>query len=154
MRWSTIAVRVDPVITAARAVRVGRTGNRGLRPAYCGSSASSTSMHRMGPGGMMERLKLTDEQKKKIEDIRYTHQKRGITQRAELESAQLDLGRLMRADTPDARAINAQIDRVSQLRAGLQKEHVAGMLETRGVLTPDQLKEWRSMRGGMGWGRG
>src|SRR6267378_4154212 len=111
-------------------------------------------MHRMGPGGMMERLKLTDEQKKKVEDIRYTHQKRAITQRAELESAQLDLGRLMRADTPDARAINAQIDKVSQLRAGLQKEHVAGMLETRGVLTPDQLKEWRTMRGGMGWGRG
>jgi Spy/CpxP family protein refolding chaperone len=110
-----------------------------------------------GPGGrqsMKEKLNLTDEQQKKLETIRYSHRKKAISMRADLEVAQLDLGRLMRAEPPDGRAINAQIDRLSQLRAGLAKDRVAGMLESREVLTPEQRQQMREMRGaGMrrGW---
>jgi Spy/CpxP family protein refolding chaperone len=98
---------------------------------------------------MIEKLNLTDEQSKKLEDIRYQHQKKAITMRADLESARLDLGRLMRADTPDRPAIEAQIDRVGQRRTTLEKDRVARMLEMRAVLTPEQLKIWRESRGGM-----
>lgn len=99
--------------------------------------------------GMMEKLNLTDEQSKKLDDIRYQHQKKAITMRADLEGARLDLGRLMRADTPDRRAIEAQIDKLSAARTSLEKDRVGQMLEMRAVLTPEQLKTWRSMRGGM-----
>ncbi len=120
-------------------------------PPHGGHEMGPGHMHEHGPmGGMMERLKLTDEQRKKIEDIHYTHQKRAITERAELETARLDLAHLMGADPPDGRAINAQIDHLAQLRAGLAKERVSGMLEVRSLLTPDQRKEWREMHGG-GW---
>ena len=99
---------------------------------------------------MMEKLNLTDEQTKKFEDIHYQHQKKAITMRAEIESARLDLGRLMRADEPDRRAIEAQIDKVSQARVGLEKDRVGQMLEMRALLTPEQRKTWREMHGGMG----
>ena len=97
---------------------------------------------------MMEKLNLTEVQTKKIEDIRYQHQKKAITLRADLESARLDLGRMMRADQPDSRAINSQIDKLGQARITLEKDRVAQMLEMRAILTPDQLKTWRQMRGG------
>jgi Spy/CpxP family protein refolding chaperone len=117
--------------------------------------------HPMGAGrqgmapmrAMGDRLGLTDEQRKRIEDIRFNHRKKAITIRAEVESARLELGRLLHADAPDSRAIDNQIDRLAQLRAGLAKDRVAGMLEMRTVLTPEQRKEWREMRRGMrGWG--
>lgn len=117
--------------------------------------------HAVGPGAeagtalpwMEERLKLTDDQKKRVEDIRFSHQKKSITMRAEVESAHLDLERLLDADPPDQRAINNQIDRLAQLRAGLARDRVAGMLEVRALLTPEQRQEWRTMHRGMhGWG--
>lgn len=98
---------------------------------------------------MMQKLDLTDEQSKKIEDIRYQHQKKAIALRADLESGRLDLGRLMRADQPDRRAIEAQIDKLSATRTTLEKDRVGQLLEMRAVLTPEQLKTWREMHGGM-----
>jgi len=107
-----------------------------------------------GPGhgehrAMMEKMNLTDDQTRKLEDIRYQHQKKAITMRADLESARLDLGRMMRADQPDSRAINSQIDKIGQARTTLEKDRVAQMLEMRAILTPEQLKVWRQTHGGM-----
>jgi Spy/CpxP family protein refolding chaperone len=98
---------------------------------------------------MMEKLNLTDDQTKKLEDIRYQHQKKAITMRADLESARLDLGRMMRADQPDRRAIETQLDKIGQARVTLEKDRVAQLLEMRAILTPEQLKTWRQMHGGM-----
>ena len=125
-------------------------------PAAGGKDDEGGGTHRhRGMSSMKERLNLTAEQVKKIEDIQYNRRKRAIQSGAELETAQLELGRLMRADTPDQRAINAQIDKLSQLRASLAKDRVAGMFEVRGVLTPEQLKQWRGMQDGMrGFGPG
>ncbi len=108
---------------------------------------------RGGPG-MMEGLKLTDDQKAKLEDVHYRHQKKAIEMRADLRLATLDLHRLMRAESPDQRAINAQIDRIASMRAGLQKAGVASMLETRTLLTPEQRKLWREHHGPGGMRRG
>ncbi len=94
---------------------------------------------------MMERLKLTDEQKKKMEDIHYQHRRKAIATRAEIATARLDLGRLMRAEDPEERAIDTQIDRMGQLRTGLAKDRIAEMLEARALLTPEQRKTWREM---------
>ncbi|HTM57080.1 MAG TPA: Spy/CpxP family protein refolding chaperone [Candidatus Udaeobacter sp.] len=100
------------------------------------------------------RLSLSDEQRRRIDDIRFSHRKRAIEMRANLETASLELGRLMRSDAPDRRAIDAQIDRIAEMRASLIKERVAGMFEVRSVLTPEQRREWRegSDRPGMGPG--
>lgn len=100
-----------------------------------------------GRPGMMEGLKLSDDQKSKLEDVHYRHQKKAIEIRAELGLANLELHRLMRAETPGQRAIDAQIDRVSAMRASLQKARVASMLETRALLTPEQRKLWREHHG-------
>lgn len=91
-------------------------------------------------------LNLSDDQKKKIESIYDKQRRDGIKMRADLEVAQLDLGKLMRADAPDRAAINSQIDRMSNLRSQLRKAQVGAMLDMRAVLTPEQQKKWRDAR--------
>jgi Spy/CpxP family protein refolding chaperone len=118
----------------------------------------------MGPGSgaRMEALKLTEEQKNKLADLRDRQRREGIQARADLQIASLDLGKLMREEKPDRAKINAQIDKIETRRATMRKSQVGTMLEMRDVLTPEQRatlkqqrEERRHDRGGRGhtWGR-
>jgi Spy/CpxP family protein refolding chaperone len=126
-------------------------------PPEPGSGMSGHGGHMGGRpmgGGMMAQLKLTDDQVKKIAEIRDRHERSSIKLRADLETARLDMRKLISADEPDRKAIEMQIDRSSQIRAGLAKERMAGMLDMRAVLTPEQRKQWRDMhQGGGSWMR-
>ena len=93
------------------------------------------------PGGeMFERLKLTDDQRNQIEKLRIDFQKQQIAQRGKLETAQLELRQLMRADNPDKTAIEKKITEVSQLGAQTRIGHFNQMLSIRKILTPEQQK--------------
>lgn len=112
---------------------------------------AGAGMRRGGPGGaeLRQKLNLTDDQKSRIADIHDRQERAAIPVRGDLRIASLDLRKLMRADKPDQRAIDAQIDRLASLRATLHKARVATMLEARSVLTPAQQKLMREHRGGM-----
>jgi Spy/CpxP family protein refolding chaperone len=104
-------------------------------------------MHRGGFGPMMMReLNLTPEQQDKMKAARDREQRKAIQARADIQMAQLDLRKLMEADKPDSKAIESQVDKIAGLRAGLQKSHIATMLEFRASLTPDQQKKLRELR--------
>ena len=73
---------------------------------------------------------------------------------ADLRIATMDLQQLMRAETPDRAKIDAQIDRLAQLRAGMQKSRTATAARGARVLTPEQLKKCAGRPdGGRGRGR-
>jgi Spy/CpxP family protein refolding chaperone len=116
-----------------------------------------------GPGGgdtmgmgrnpeLQKKLNLSDDQRTKLADIHDRQTRAAIPIRSDLEIAGLDMRKLMRADKPDQKAIDAQIDKMAGLRARLQKSRVASMLEARAVLTPAQQKTLRESRPGMGRG--
>ena len=103
---------------------------------------------RGGRGEMMMReLNLTKEQSDKIADLRDRQARRAIDLRAQIQTAQLDLRKLMRADTPDKAAIGRQIDKLSGLRAELQKSRIGTMLDVRAILTPEQREKMRDRMG-------
>ena len=102
-------------------------------------------------GMMASQLDLTDTQKEKIRGIMETQMRRGIQERADLQIATLDLGKLMRADTPNRGAIDAQVDKMARMRATLSKERIGAMLDARAVLTPEQRDKLKQMRT-QGWG--
>jgi len=114
--------------------------------------------HRRGMGGMrggamgmaFRQLDLSDEQKKRMADIRDRQQRTAIRARADMSIAELDLRKLMRADTPDRRAIESQIEKIGSMRTSMQKSRVGTMFDMRTVLTQeqrDQLKQWRNNGG-------
>ena len=102
----------------------------------------------MGPGnGPMLRLQgldLTADQQKKLADIHERLARQTIQSQADLRIATMDLQKLMRDDTPDKAKIDAQIDRIAQLRVLMAKSRMAALLEVRAMLSPEQLKKWQA----------
>jgi Spy/CpxP family protein refolding chaperone len=104
-------------------------------------------MHRGAFGARLaEALDLTAEQREKMKAAQERQERKAIQARADIQLARLDLHKLMQADKPDSKAIEAQIDRIAGLRAGLQKSRVATMIEFRASLTPEQQKKLRDLR--------
>jgi Spy/CpxP family protein refolding chaperone len=110
---------------------------------------------------VIERLKLTDAQRKDFDGILLQHKEKLIDLRANVEKAELEMEPLVRADQPDEAKILAQIDKVAQSRAELEKANARYLLALRSKLTPEQWKEvqdFRDNRGmrdrdGKGWDR-
>jgi len=67
-----------------------------------------------------------------------------VQNQADIRIATMDLQQLMRAESPDKAKIDAQIDKLAQLRAGMQKSRTATLLEVRALLTPEQLKKFHA----------
>ena len=65
---------------------------------------------------------------------------------ANLEKAEVELGPMIKADTPDRRAIEAQIDKVATVRADLEKADALFLLDIRMKLTSDQWKQLQTLR--------
>ncbi len=92
---------------------------------------------------MLRELDLTKEQREKVAELRERAERSAIRLRADLQTARLDLRRMVRAERADRMAINRQIDRIAQMRAEMEKARVAAMLDIRDVLTPEQRERAR-----------
>jgi Spy/CpxP family protein refolding chaperone len=103
---------------------------------------------------MVERLKLTDEQRKAFDGILLAHREKLIDLRAGLEKAELSMEPLMRADQPNEGQILSQIDKVAQARAELEKANARFLLAIRSKLTPEQWKQLQADREQRGHERG
>ncbi len=106
---------------------------------------------------MVEKLKLTDDQRKAMDSIMLTHREKLIDLRANLDKAELVLQPMMQEDQPNEANILGQIDKVAQARADLEKANARFLLAIRGKLTPDQWKQLQQIRADhmqRGWGRG
>ncbi len=104
------------------------------------------------------RLNLTDAQKKEFDSILLQHRESLIDLRANVEKAELELAPLIHDEQPNESKILAQIDKVAQARAELEKANARYLLAIRGKLTPEQWKAVQRFRAerqaGRAWGRG
>lgn len=98
---------------------------------------------------MIDRLKLTDDQRKAMDQTLYEHREKLIDLQATLEKAELAMQPLMSADQPDRAAMEAQIDKVVEARAALERANSLFLLDIRMKLTSDQWKQLRDMRSEM-----
>lgn len=87
------------------------------------------------------KLNLTDQQKTQMEQIFQQSRLKLIDQRAAVEKAETTLEPLMSADRPDEAQVLAQIDKVAQARAELEKTNARMLLGIRQVLSPEQWKQ-------------
>jgi Spy/CpxP family protein refolding chaperone len=119
-------------------------GGRGMGP---GSPSPGT--RGMQPDAL-ERLGLTDAQRRKIDALRDETRREVIRIEADTRIAELDLDRLLDGERPDRAAIGVQADRVAALRARIMKFHLELRLAVHEVLTADQRARLRRMRGAVG----
>ncbi len=98
-----------------------------------------------GDGRMMQRLKLTDEQRDVIGKLRTEHQKQQIALRAKIATARVDLRQLMQADKPDKAAVIAKEDEITSLQGQMKNSMTQFWFDVNAKLTPDQQKTWKQM---------
>jgi Spy/CpxP family protein refolding chaperone len=95
---------------------------------------------------VVERLKLTDDQRKAMDGILLEHREKLIDLRGALEKSELQMEPLMKEDQPNESAILAQIDKTAQARAELEKANARFLLAIRGKLTAEQWKQMQTDR--------
>ena len=95
---------------------------------------------------MVDKLKLSDDQRKSMDATFLAHRETLIDLRGSLEKSELELEPLMSQDTPNEPQILAQIDKVAQARAELEKANARFLLEIRGKLSTDQWKQLQADR--------
>ena len=98
-------------------------------------------------GQMLEKLKLTDEQKNKIEDARLAHQKQMIDLKANLEKKLLALKELRTKDNVDRNSVIAAVKDINQARDEIAIARANNMMDIYDILTPDQRKTWKENMG-------
>jgi periplasmic protein CpxP/Spy len=106
----------------------------------------------------VQAIGLSDQQAQQIEKTFQDHRVQLVDLHANLEKAELQMEPMMQADQPNEAQVNAQIDKIAQARAALEKSNAQMLFAIRRVLTPDQWKKLqaqRAPRGGiMGGPRG
>jgi Spy/CpxP family protein refolding chaperone len=96
---------------------------------------------------LLRQLKLTDQQRKDIQDLRFDLQKKMIEQQAKVKTARLELAELFKADTPDKAAIENKAAEVSQLQSQQRILALDHWFAVNKLLTPDQQKVWKRALG-------
>jgi len=114
---------------------------------------------RIGPGGtwwknptVVQRLSLTPEQAKKMDDIFQQSRIQLIDLKANIEKQSAMLEPLLSANPVDTAKASVQIDKVAQARADLEKADAKMLLGIRAVLTFDQWTKLHSRAGAPGQG--
>ena len=97
----------------------------------------------MGKPDIFAKLKLSDEQKEQMKNIRFETQKKEIELRSKLALSRLELGRLVMSETPDKAAIEKKMSEVVANESSLKMNKLNGWFEANKNLTPEQQKVWR-----------
>ena len=130
---------------------MGRMGRMGRAPQP--PRAARPPLERAMPQGrwwnnpeMVQKLTLTTDQQKKMDDIFQQNRLRLIDLNANVQREEVTMEPLMAADTPDEPKILAQIDKIAQSRAELEKANARFLLGIRRVLTQEQWQKLRAER--------
>ena len=117
-----------------------------------GPGGPGASLH-LGPPGrwwddpdFIKKLGLSDDQQKKMDEIFNTNRLRLIDQFAALQKEEAIMEPLVDADPPDEPKLLAQIDRVAQARAELEKANARMLLGLRRQLTHEQFMKLKAER--------
>jgi Spy/CpxP family protein refolding chaperone len=88
-----------------------------------------------------EKLGLSDDQVKKLEQLRVDFEKVSIRNDAESRVAEIDLTNLLRAQNRDLAGVEAKIREIERLRGDLRIERIRAVEKGKALLTPDQRKK-------------
>jgi len=127
---------------------------------FHGRQGGAMGAFHIAPPGMwwknpmvVQRLTLTPEQTKKMDDIFQKSRIELIDLKANVEKQQVLLEPMLSVNPLDSAKAMAQIDKVAQSRAELEKANARMLLGIRAVLTPDQWTKLRDHQGPGGPGQ-
>lgn len=87
---------------------------------------------------------LTEDQETQIKTLHDDFYAERTELKADLAIKRAEKHKLMIADDPDVKAINAKIDEMAKLRTQMQKERAAMHIAMKDILTDEQVSVWES----------
>jgi Spy/CpxP family protein refolding chaperone len=99
---------------------------------------------------LVSKLQLTESQVTQLNQIFYDHRMKLIDYGAEMEKQDLKLQTLLDADQPNESQVSSQVDQVLAARGKIEREYTMMNLAQRKVLTVDQWKQLKALRGDSG----
>jgi periplasmic protein CpxP/Spy len=148
LKHSVVLLSLVSLLSFAAAAPALAQVRDGMNP---GPPPMERSFHAGGPGrwwdnpNVAQQVGITDDQKKKMDDIYQQHKLQLIDLKAAVEKQEAIMDPLIQADQPDETKILSQIDAIAQARAELEKANARMLFGIRTVLTPDQWKKLRTM---------
>ena len=104
---------------------------------------------------IVKKLQLSDGQINQLDQTFYDHKLKLIDYGADMEKQDLKLQTLLDADVPNEGQVESQVDQVLAARGKLEREYTMMNLDLRKVLSLEQWRQLKSVRGpGMGLGVG
>ncbi|MFQ5709229.1 MAG: Spy/CpxP family protein refolding chaperone [bacterium] len=97
--------------------------------------------------GMKDELELSDEQVAKLRNLKSETQKQAIRTKADLEIVRIELHDLLSQDKVDVKAVDARIEKMGELQTKMHKAHIHARLDAQEILTPEQLKKYKEIKG-------
>jgi len=99
---------------------------------------------------VIRRLNLTEDQQKRLDQTWQQSRLRLIDLRAALEKEEALMEPLLAQDHPPENQVLAQIDRIANARADLEKANARMLFSFRLILSPEQWRELQSRDAGPG----
>jgi Spy/CpxP family protein refolding chaperone len=119
------------------------------------SQKQSTGWQDLGPSGTwwrdpkyVSRLSLTTDQQKRMDDVFQQNRIKLIDLKATLDREEAIMEPMLKGDLLDEIKVTAQIDKVANARAELEKANAKMLLGIRQVLTPEQWTTLNSSKFG------
>ncbi len=88
-----------------------------------------------------EKIGLSEEQVKKLEQLRSDFEKETIRNEADIRIAEIDLNNLLQAPNADMGKIEAKVRDIERLRADLRIARIRAIEKGKALLSPDQRKK-------------
>ncbi len=95
---------------------------------------------------VVQQIAITPEQQKKMDDILQQSRLQLIDLKANVERQEVLLRPMLDANPPDTAQVLAQVDKLAQARADLEKSNARMLLGIRTVLTPEQWTKLQAHR--------
>jgi len=97
--------------------------------------------------GMKDDLGLSDEQVAKLKALKSESEKQAIRTKADLKIERIELHDLLSKDKVDVKGVDTKVEKMGALQTKMHKAHIHARLDAQKILTPEQLKQLREMRG-------
>jgi hypothetical protein len=155
IRYSAIlSILLCPLSVLAQSRSVSSSGTvSGTVGGVAGPGTRTTFVYRGELGkwwqnsDIAKKLQLGDGQIGQLDQTFYDHKLKLIDYGAEMEKQDLKLQALLDADVPNEGQVEAQVDQVLAARGKLEREFTLMNLDLRKVLSLDQWRQLKSIRG-------
>ena len=156
---SVLAILLFPLSMLAQSRSVSTSGTvSGTVAGVAGPETRTTFVYRGELGkwwqnsDIAKKLQLSDGQIAQLDQTFYDHKLKLIDYGADMEKQDLKLQALLDADVPNEGQVEAQVDQVLAARGKLEREFTFMNLDLRKVLSLDQWRQLKAVRGQTGGG--